>query len=224
AGTAPVRSPGDVRGLRIAWSDTLGGLPVEPEVAGVLRRARAALEEAGAVITDAEPRLHDADEVFGVLRGVGMAGKFGGLLRTYRDQVKDTLAGNIEYGLGLPADRIGQALRRRSAIFGRMKAFLRDYDALALPTVQVTPFGVEREWVTEINGVPQETYIDWIRTCSRITVTAHPAVSVPAGLSADGLPVGLQLVGGYGTDDRLLAIAGAAGTVLMPDPSRPRSG
>jgi amidase len=95
------------------------------------------------------------------------------------------------------------------------------FDVLACPTVQVLPFPVEVEWIAEINGERQETYIDWLRTCSRITVTAHPAVSVPAGLSRRGLPVGLQLTGPYGSDDRLLAIAGAVGHVTMPDPARP---
>ena len=80
---------------------------------------------------------------------------------------------------------------------------------LALPTAQVVPFGVEQEWVTEINGEPMATYIDWMRSCSRITVSAHPAVSVPAGLTDSGLPVGLQLVGRYGADRRLLEIAAA---------------
>jgi amidase len=63
--------------------------------------------------------------------------------------------------------------------------------------------------VREIDGQPQETYIDWMRSCSRITVTAHPAVSVPAGFTPEGLPVGLQLVGPYGSDLRLLQIAQA---------------
>jgi amidase len=211
----------DVAGLRIAWSDGLGGLPVEPEVTRVLGAAREALTAAGAVITDAEPDgLADADEVFQVLRGLRMAQHHGDLLRAHRDQMKDTLIWNIEYGLGLTPAQIAEALRWRNVIFGQMKTFLRDYDVLATPTVQVLPFPVEREWIDEINGVPQPTYIDWLRTCSRITVTAHPAVSVPAGLSG-GLPVGLQLVGRYGADDRLLAIAGAVGQVIMPEPARP---
>ena len=212
---------GSVTGLRIAWSASLGGLPVEPEVARVLDQARATLADAGAIITDAEPGLADADEVFQVLRGVLMAGSHGAKLRSHRDQLKDTLVWNIEYGLALTGAQVAAALRRRSAIFGRMKAFLRDFDVLATPAVQVLPFPVEREWVTEINGVPQETYIDWLRSCSRITVTAHPAVSVPAGLSVDGLPVGLQLVGHYGTDERLLAIAEAVGQTITPSPARP---
>jgi amidase len=210
-----------VAGLRVAWSADLGGLPVEPEVARVLARARDALVAAGAVIVDAEPDLAEADEVFLVLRAVMMAGRYGALLETARDQLKDTLIWNIEQGLALTGPRVATAQRRHSEIFGRMKAFLVGYDVLATPTVQVAPFPVEQEWVTAVNGVPQDTYIDWLRSCSRITVTGHPAVSVPAGFTADGLPVGLQLVSRYGADERLLSIAGAVAGVILPDPPRP---
>lgn len=210
-----------VAGLRVAWSADLGGLPVEPEVARVLARAREVLAAAGAVIVDAEPDLASADEVFLVLRAVRMAASFGSLLETARDQFKDTLIWNIEQGLALTGPQVGAALREHSEIFGRMKAFLRGYDVLAAPTVQVAPFPVEQQWVTAINGIPQDTYIDWLRSCSRITVTGHPAVSVPAGFTADGLPVGLQLVGPYGSDIPLLSIAGAVGQVLLPEPARP---
>jgi amidase len=127
---------------------------------------------------------------------------------------------NIEQGLALTGPRVATAQRQHSEIFGRMKTFLRGYDVLAAPTVQVAPFPVEQEWVTAIDGVPQDTYIDWLRSCSRITVTGHPAVSVPASFTADGLPAGLQLVGRYGTDDRLLSIAGAVARVLLPEPAR----
>lgn len=217
-GTGAEWTEDGVAGLRVAWSADLGGLPVEQEVARVLARAREALAAAGAVIVSAEPDLADADEAFGVLRAVMMAGRHGSLLETARDQLKDTLIWNIEQGLALTGPRVAAAQRLHSAIFGRMKAFLHGYDVLAAPTVQVAPFPVEQEWVTAINGIPQDTYIDWLRSCSRITVTGHPAVSVPAGFTADSLPVGLQLVGRYGTDDRLLSIAGAVARVLLPEP------
>ncbi|HVT67334.1 MAG TPA: amidase family protein, partial [Trebonia sp.] len=217
---APWAEADGVAGLRVAWSADLGGLPVAPEVARVLARARDLLAAAGAVTVDAEPDLADADEVFMVLRAVRMAGGFGALLETARDQLKDTLIGNIEQGLALSGPQVATAQRRHGEIFARMKAFLRGYDVLAAPTVQVPPFPVEQEWVTAINGIPQDTYIDWLRSCSRITVTGHPAVSVPAGFTA-GLPVGLQLVGRYGTDERLLSTAGAVARVLLPEPARP---
>ncbi|HEY1915978.1 MAG TPA: amidase family protein [Streptosporangiaceae bacterium] len=212
----------DLAELRIAWSDDLGGLAVAGEVTGVLRRARVALEEAGALVIEDEPDLGGADEVFEVLRAGRLAAGFGGMLGRHRDQMKDTFVWNVEQGLALSGAQVGAAMLGRSRLFGRMKDFLagggagRGYEVLALPTVQVAPFPVEVEWVSEIDGRPQETYLEWMRSCSRITVTTHPSVSVPAGFTEGGLPVGLQLVGAYGGDLRLLAAAKAVSAVLSP--------
>jgi amidase len=202
--------PAPLHGLRVAWTFDLGDLPVQPEVLTVLAACRRSLEDAGCDVTDAAPALADADEVFQLLRAARMAA-MAPLLHAHRDEVKATLAWNIEKGVALTGEQVAAARAGHAEIFQRFGAFLADgrYEVLALPTVQVLPFPVEQEWVTEINGEPMATYIDWMRSCSRITVTAHPAVSVPAGLTAAGLPVGLQLVGRYGADRRLLEIAAA---------------
>ena len=213
-----------VAGLRVAWSADLGGLPVEPEVARVLARAREILAAAGAFITDAEPDLADADEAFLVLRAVMMAGRFGSLLETARDQLKDTLIWNIEQGLALTGPRVAIAQRQHSEIFSRMKTFLHGYDVLAAPAVQVAPFPVEQEWVTIINGIPQDTYIDWLRSCSRITMTGHPAVSVRPASPPTACPPACNWWAAYGTDDHLLSVAGAVAGVLLPEPARPTGG
>jgi amidase len=176
--------PASLRGLRVAWTYDLGDLPVQPEVRQALAAMRGSLEAAGCVVTDAAPALADADEVFQVLRAARMAAR-APLLRDHREQVKATLAWNIEKGLALTGEEIAVARDGQAEIFRRFAAFLADgpYDVLALPTVQVLPFPVEQEWVTEINGEPQATYIDWMRSCSRITVTLHPAITIPAGLA-----------------------------------------
>jgi amidase len=209
-------SPASLRGVRVAWTFDLGDLPVQPEVRSVLGLMRERLEQAGCEVADAAPDLSDADEVFQVLRAALLV-NLAPLLRAHREQIKPTLAWNIEKGLALTGEQIAVARAGHSAIFGRVRSFLADgsFEVLALPTVQVVPFPVETEWVTEINGEPMVTYIDWMRSCSRITVSAHPAVSVPAGLTAAGLPVGLQLVGRYGSDRRLLELA--AGIMALED-------
>ena len=214
--------PARIRGLRVAWTFDLGDLPVQPEVRAVLGAARDRLEQAGCEVADTAPDLSDADEVFQVLRAARMAG-MAPLLRAHRDQIKATLAWNISKGIALTGEQIAAARAGRAAIFDRVRSFLRDgrYEVLALPTVQVAPFDVETEWVREINGEPMATYIDWLRSCSRITVSAHPAVSVPAGFTPAGLPVGLQLVAPYGADLRLLEIAAAAMDLFPPMPPAP---
>jgi len=210
--------PAPLRGLRVAWTFDLGDLPVQPRVRTVLATIRESLVEAGCLVTDDAPGLSDADEVFQVLRAARMAG-MAPLLAEHRDQLKATLIWNIEKGIAT-GEQIAAARIKQAEIFGRVKSFLADgpYDVLALPTAQVVPFPVEQEWVTEINGRPMSTYIDWMRSCSRVTMSAHPAISVPAGLTASGLPVGLQLVGPYGGDLRLLEIAAAIMTLVEQGP------
>ena len=196
---------GDVRGLRIGWSRDLGGLPVEPAVTSVLEARRATFEALGCVVEDAEPSFDGADEAFEVLRGVTFAGAFKAILH----QVKPALAENIRFGLSLTPERIARALVLRGELFARMREFLTRYDVLAAPVTQVPPFSVEDEYPRAIAGVEMGSYLEWFRSCSRITVTSHPAVAVPAGFTDDGLPIGLQLVGRHRGEAALLRLARA---------------
>jgi amidase len=196
---------GDVRGLRIAWSRDVGGLPVDPAVTAVLEQRRATLEALGCIVEDAEPDFEGADECFEVLRGVNFAGAFQELVH----KVKPTLAENIRFGLSLTPERIGRALGLRGAMFTRMRELLVRYDAFAAPVTQVAPFSVDQEYPRAVAGVEMGSYLEWFRSCSRITVTSHPAIAVPAGFTDDGLPIGLQLVGRYRAEAELLRLAEA---------------
>ena len=196
---------GSAEGLRVAWSRTLGGLPVEPEITAVLDARRATLEALGWLVEDVEPDLAGADEAFDTLRALQFAGAFAQL----GDRVKPDIAENARRGLALTAERIARAITLRGEIFTRLQRLLERFDLLAGPVTQVAPFGVETPWPRDVAGVAMETYTDWFRSCSRITVTAHPAVSVPAGFTDAGLPVGLQLVGRYRDELGLLRAAAA---------------
>jgi amidase len=112
-------------------------------------------------------------------------------------------------GLSLTGEQVARALTLQAAAFHGMRQLLERYDALALPVSQIAPFSVDEEWVREIAGVAMGSYIEWMRSCSRISVTAHPAISVPAGFTSEGLPVGLQLVGRYRDEISLLRLAAA---------------
>ena len=193
--------------VRVAWSRDLGGLPVAPDVAGVLEEGRRALEGLGWEVEEAEPDLRGADEVFEVLRALSFVRGLHGDYVHHPDLLKDTVVQNIEAGLRLTPLRIAAAQAEQAALFGRVVDFFSRFDVLAAPATQVAPFPLEKEWVDDIAGHRLSTYTDWMRSCSRVTVTAHPAVSVPCGFTADGLPVGLQLVGRYGGEAGLLAIA-----------------
>lgn len=195
-------------GRRLAWSADLGGLPVDPQVAAVLADGRRVLEGLGATVLDDEPDLTGADEAFDTLRAVAFAAAYAPLLRR-REELKDTVVWNIERGLALPGEQLARAVRLRGRVYELARGFFERHDVLCAPTSQVPPFDVTVDWPREVAGQPMSSYTEWMRSCSRITVTGLPALSVPCGFTADGLPVGLQLVGPPRGEHRLLAIAAA---------------
>jgi amidase len=196
--------------VRIAWCPDLGGLPIEPAVLAVLAQARSQLESFGCHVRDVALDLSAADEAFETLRALAFARSFGGpALATVRSTAKATLRWNVERGLELDGATIARAGAVRSEVFATVAELLERFDVLVAPTAQVVPFPVELEYPTEVAGVAMPHYLGWMRVCSRITVSAHPVAAVPAGFTADGLPVGMQLVGRYRGDRRLLDIAAA---------------
>ena len=197
----------DFSGVRVAWSPTLGGLPVDPRVAQALASGRQVLEAIGLQPEDADPDLTGADEVFRVLRAWNFELAFGQLLRTNRHQMKDTVIWNIEEGAKLTGPQVGRAVVKRTELYHRMRRFMEQYAFLAAPVVQVPPFDVNQPWVTEINGERMHTYLDWMKSCYTISATGLPAVSVPCGFTPDGLPVGLQIVGRHQDDFGVLQVA-----------------
>jgi len=199
----------DFRGVRIAWSRDLGGLPIDRRVTAALEPQRKAFETLGCVIEDTEPDVHDAREIFQALRALSFAIKFGPLLAEHRHQIKDTVIWNTEQGLKLTARELGEAEVKRTALYHRVRQFMERHEFLVLPVTQVPPFDVTQPYVTEIEGVRLPTYIDWMRACSDITVTGHPAISVPGGFTPEGLPVGLQIVGRHQDEWSVLQLAHA---------------
>jgi amidase len=191
--------------VRVAWCADVGGLPLEPAVRAVMADARERFVDAGAHVEDVALELRDADLAFEALRALGFVRQLG----EYRNAVKDAIVWNIEQGLALDGPRIARAMTLRSEIFGRMRRFLERYDFLVLPVNQVPPFPVTQPYPDAINGQRLGTYIEWMKTAYYITVTSHPAISVPAGFTDDAtpLPVGLQIVGRYREDFEVLRIA-----------------
>jgi len=198
----------DLRGVKVAWSTDLG-LAVEPAVRDVLGPARQVLAGLGCEVTDAAPDLSGADEVFRTWRAFRFATAFGSLLGQHPGQLGPNVTWNTERGLELSVADLSRATVLHAALAGRVSAFFESVEVLACPVTQVVPFDVTLDWVHDINGEPQRTYLDWMASAYLISVTGLPAISVPAGFTPDGLPVGLQLVGRRRADWPLLRVAHA---------------
>jgi amidase len=205
---------GSLAGLRVAVSPDLGGaFEVDHEVAGIVASAAPVFEAAGASVSAAHPDLGEADETFRTLRAWHLQAKLGPLLAEHPTELKRSLADNIRLGETLSGADVARAYTLRTTLSERMREFFDHdeggYDVLVLPVSQVPPFPADLEFPTEINGRPMETYLDWMRAAYLITVTGCPAISVPFGHTATGLPVGLQLVSRHGSDRFLLEVASA---------------
>lgn len=219
--SATLPLPRDPRTLRIAWSIDCGGqIPVSVPVHRAMRRAMHLLGEAGVELVEAFPDFSGADECFQTLRGEYFVENFYPYYLSDRDRLKDAVRWNIEFGLDLDQERIMAARRTRAEIYARTSEFMAGVDAWLLPTAQTLPFSNRETHPTEINGQPLTTYIDWLKSCYWVTVSGHPAISIPCGFEADTagprLPVGLQLVGRWGTDEDLLDVAETVETLLEP--------
>jgi amidase len=196
---------------KIAWSKNLGGLPMDPRVTAVLEKQRKVFADLGGVVEEAEPDFSGATEAFETLRGVSFVQGYGELVKTRRAEVKQTVIWNVEQGLRLTPEKIARAEALRSELFHRMRRFLERYEFFLCPVNQLPPFPVDQEYPAEIAGVKMGNYLDWMKSCYYITITGHPAISVPAGFTVDAmpLPVGLQIVGRYRDDFGVLQLAHA---------------
>jgi amidase len=199
----------DFRAVRVAWSPTLGGLPVDPRTLAALEVQRGVFEALGCVIEEVDPDLSGAHEAFQTLRAWSFALSMAETLEQHRDQLKDTIIWNVEAGLRLTGPDVARAAQLQTRLFARMHDFMQRYAFIIAPVSQVPPFDITKPYVTEINGQQLATYIDWMRSCYLISATGHPAISVPGGFTPEGLPVGIQIIGRYRDELGVLQLAHA---------------
>jgi amidase len=160
-------------------------------------------------VEQAEPDFAPAEISYRILRAWSSAAGHGKGLEKHPDGFKDTLTAEIKEGLALSGSDIARAEIAHLDVWRRFQSFLEKYEYFILPTTQLPPFDVSTPWPTEISGVSLTNYIDWMKSCWYISATANPAVSVPAGFTPEGLPVGVQIVGRDKQDFSVLQLAHA---------------
>ncbi len=199
----------DFTGVKVAWCPDLGGLPLDPRVRATLDAQRATFEALGCIVEDAVPNLSGAEECFQILRAANMAEDERNLLGQPAGMVKPEAIWNIEYGKRLSAADFDRGMSMQQQIFERLRIFMQEYEFVLCAVNQVPPFPIEWDWPHEVDGVTMETYISWMQTAYFITITRSPAISVPAGFTDDGLPVGIQIVGRFRDDLGVLQLSKA---------------
>jgi aspartyl-tRNA(Asn)/glutamyl-tRNA(Gln) amidotransferase subunit A len=210
----------DIRGLRVGWSPALKDAPVEPEVADLVAAAVSVFTELGCTVEEAKPDFDDPYPILDVIWSVGHATRHRHDFEEVRDLLDPGLVPVIEAGLGRSGVDVGAAMVARGEYVERMRQFMASYDILLTPTLPIEAFAVGADQPGSVAGRTTE-YLSWTPFTYPFNITGHPAVSVPCGRTAAGLPVGLQIIGQWRDDARVIKVAAAVEAArpwsLMPD-------
>ncbi len=202
-------SRGGIRsGLKVAYCPDIAGIGVDREIEQLCRQAAFDLAQDGAQVEEIAFDLAFARPAFLRLRGQYMVDRHMDKLDKL-DRLNPNLVGNIRAGLAQSPRDVALGEQGRAQVFDRFRRLFEQYDMLMTPCTAVPPFPVEQNYPESINGKPMATYIDWVAPTFLVTLAGVPAISVPAGLTRDRLPVGVQIVGRRSDEEGVLAVAGA---------------
>jgi amidase len=186
----------DRKNIRIAFSEDQGGFaPVEKEIRDILSGAMATAQGAGLTVEEACPDMPALYDSYVALRGMHYGAVNNFVPDFVKEHFKQTLQDNIDVGVHQTSHDIYLAQRGRTEVYHQMREFLTGFDVLAIPVVGLEPTPVEQEWPAEVDGVQMPDYVDWLRFSFLATTAALPAISMPAGVTKSGMPIGIQLIG-----------------------------
>jgi amidase len=212
----------DLSTLRAAFSPDLGFAPVEHGIVEVFRERTGLFRSAFAEAEDAAPDCEGADEIFAVLRAVGFLAAHLARVRETPDLVGPNVRANVEEGLRYTAEDVARAEVAQTELYRRWFAFFDRHDVLITPAITISPRPWTELFPHEINGRPTTSYFHWLALAYAVTLAGCPAVALPCGLDAAGMPFGLQIVGRPGQDAYVLAVAAALEALLAGDPRTAR--
>ena len=201
-----------IRGARVAWSPTFGYAQVAPEVRALAEAAAGRFQDLGCQVEEVERVFADPDPIWAPLFYAGVAARLQEFLPKWRDRIDPGLLEVVEEGNRLSGVELTKASFARAAFYHEVRHFFQRYDLLLSPTLAVPPFaaGLERP-----PDYPAGSRLSWVAFTYPFNLTGHPAATVPCGFTADGLPIGLQIVGGR-LQDRLVLRASAAFEAAAP--------
>ena len=199
---------GGVRGLRMAWSPDLGHAWVEPEVLRLVTAAVRVFEELGANVDTAHPAVPDPWDIVDTIWATAHAGMHVDDFEQLRPLMDPGRVRVIERGRTIRGDVVVAMQLKRNQYFESWRRFTEDYDVLLTPTLPITAFEAGADSPRRING-RQPAYLEWTPFTYPFNLTGFPAATVPVGRTSAGMPVGLQIVGGFRDDATVLRVAAA---------------
>ncbi|WP_322060587.1 amidase [Paraburkholderia sp. J63] len=211
----------DFRGVRVAFSAGLPGVPVDPDIQRTVQDQARVFESLGCEVVFADPDLADAEDVFRVERAWMIGTLVEQLDARSQALLKPEITDESRLHRSLSAADIGRMFVRKTALFQRMREFMDAHPFYVLPTTQILPFDADLRWPASYLGQSCTTYIDWMRSCWYLSSTESPVLSVPCGFSATGLPIGMQIAGRFRDDWGVLQLGHAYEKAAAHRPARP---
>jgi amidase len=201
----------DFKGVRIAFSPDLGFLPVDERITKIFHQHRATFEGLGMEVVDTAPDLRETLDVFKVLRAWRYTLSHGDRVRdpAKREVMKPDLVWNTEEGFKISAEEVARAEGKRTELYHQMRTFMDDYDFLVIPTNPTPPLPIGQKSIKEVGGKKMGDYLDGGALKSAISTVGNPSISMPAGFTEEGWPVGIQIVGRHQADLSVLQLAHA---------------
>lgn len=214
----------DLAGLRVAVTEDFGFAPTSRDVRATFGAKLALLRPLLGRCDVATPDCSGTDEVFSVLRALGILAEHGGKVRDFPALCGPNLHTNVEEGLRYSAADVARAMATQTAIYQRWQTFFSNYDIILSPAITISPRPWSELYPKEIDGKPTASYFHWLALAYAVTIVGHPALSLPVGMDHSGMPFGLQIVGPRNGDAKVLAVAAALERQLADDPRtcRPR--
>ena len=200
--------PGDLKGLRVAWSPDFGYAAVDPEVRRVTTAAAARFAELGCSVEEVVPGWEDPSAWAVLLWDFQLAARNLERARQRPEWIELSLRDMIEHGHQASSEDLGRAQLARTAFYEQARAFMQPYDLLLTPQMPCVAWSLDA-WPATIDGRPTPTMFDHLPFTYPFNLTGWPAASLPCGFNSEGLPIALQVVAGLHQDALCLRAAAA---------------
>lgn len=207
----------DLAGLRLGFSEDLGQAPTESVVREAFRARVAAIAPLFRTAAAGHPDCSGGDEAFEVLRAMYMLSAHGERVRTRPQDCGPNIIANVEEGLRYSLADGARAAALQTRIYRDFQRFFETHDVLVTPAITISPRNWRELFPREIDGQPTRTYFHWLALAYYVTLTGHPAISLPLGTDAKGMPFGLQIIGPRGGDAFVLGVAAALEAAFAGD-------
>lgn len=199
----------DLSRLRVAWTEDFGACDVDEGIRATFRQKIAAMRHLFAACDEVKLDLGDVHRCFDVLRAESFVAGMQAAYERDPDSLGPNPRANYEMGARMSLLDAAWAQAEQTRLLKRFQDTFADYDLILSPTTPVSPFPWTQLYAAQVGGQQQANYYRWLALTYVVTLTTHPAISLPCGTDHAGMPFGLQVVGGFRRDQELLGAAHA---------------